>query len=270
MPACMKNLIVPFMVGLALTVACGAASSPSIPLPTSTPWQGTATSVPTPSLAVSPTAEIQSGTTVVPSRTPKPLQVEWRGDVHVHTVSSDGDDTYEEMLQKALDLGFDFLAITDHYGISDATRAESSIKCRAELRLFCIPGEELFAGPKPHHLLALGTSEEISPILTLQEQVDEIHRQGGLAVAAHPARPGYSTEELYDSGFDAMECARGSEAYNLEQLVLAEKHRLPCTYNSDAHEQSELGSRYTVCSVPINSLVDLKVAWILGQCRMNN
>lgn len=187
----------------------------------------------------------------------------------MHTISSDGDDTYEEMLERALELNFDFLAITDHYGVSVAANAEASTKCRAETRLFCIPGEELFAGPEPLHLLALGVSEGTSPDLTLKEQVEAIHRQGGLAVAAHPARPGYAVEDLYFSGFDAMECARASAEYNQEQLQLSAQYGLPCTYDSDAHARDELGHRYTVCTVPINSLLDLKVAWLLGQCHMN-
>jgi hypothetical protein len=189
----------------------------------------------------------------------------------MHTTSSDGQGTYEEMLQEALELDFDFLAMTDHYGINTETRAESFIKCGSETRLFCIPGAELFAGPQPLHLLALGITEGISPSLTLQEQLEEIHRQGGLAIAAHPDRSGhrYTTEELYYSAFDAMECARGSEAYNLEQLILSEQYNLPCAYNSDAHERDELGNRYTICSVPINHLADLKAAWIGGKCEMN-
>jgi predicted metal-dependent phosphoesterase TrpH len=237
--------------------------------PTASLRAETATPAPTESPTPITTPTATSGPTAVPSRTPKPLQVLWRGDLHVHTTSSDGDNTYEEMLERALELDFDFLAITDHYGVSVADNAEASTKCRAETRLFCIPGEELFAGPEPLHLLALGVSEATDATLTLQEQVEEIHRQGGLAIAAHPARPGYSMEDLYFSGFDAMECARGSEAYNLEQLQLSAQYNLPCAYNSDAHAREELGSRYTVCSVPINSLVDLKVAWLLGQCEMN-
>lgn len=265
----MKKPTGAFVCFLALTAACSSASSPPALVPTLALGAGTATSVRSQVPTASRTSTTQAPT-VAPTSSPAPLQVEWRGDLHVHTTSSDGEHTYEDMLQRALDLGFDFLAITDHYGVSDPTHAAASIQCGAETRLFCIPGEELFAGPQPHHLLALGVTQAISADLTLQEQVNEIHRQGGLAIAAHPARTGYSIEELYETGLDAMECARGSEEYNLEQLLLSDQYDLPCAYNSDAHEQSELGSRFTVCSVPINSLADLKVAWILGQCRMNN
>jgi DNA polymerase (family 10) len=39
---------------------------------------------------------------------------DYRGDLHAHTVASDGSATIEEMAQAAIDLGYEFLAITDH------------------------------------------------------------------------------------------------------------------------------------------------------------
>ena len=200
--------------------------------------------------------------------TPTP-QVVWRGDLHMHTVCSDGANTYDEMAQRAIDLHFDFIAITDHVGIAERDcHNESLIKCAAETRLVCFPGAELTARL---HLLAIGIHQRIDPKLPLNAWVAEIHRQGGLAIAAHPYDPRwkYTEDELYHSGLDAMECARGKPADNQLQWQLSDRFNLPCVYNSDAHYRKDLGWRYNVCSVPIKSLADLKAALIARQCRMN-
>jgi hypothetical protein len=63
-------------------------------------------------------------------------------------------------------------------------------------------------------------------------------------------------------------CKRSDE-YNLEQLLLRINTICPAPTTAMPMNRASSGSRFTVCSVPINSLVDLKVAWILGQCRMN-
>jgi hypothetical protein len=67
-----------------------------------------------------------------------------------------------------------------------------------------------------------------------------------------------------------MECARGTAEQNQQQWELSEKYGLPCVYVSDAHNVSDLGQMYTVCSVPINSLVDLKAALVGKKCGMGN
>ncbi len=48
-------------------------------------------------------------------RLPKPLELEdLRGDLHCHTVASDGKGTIEEMAAAAIERGYEYLAITDH------------------------------------------------------------------------------------------------------------------------------------------------------------
>jgi hypothetical protein len=53
-----------------------------------------------------------------------------------------------------------------------------------------IPGEEIH-GPR-FHLIALGTRETISWRLSAAETIDEVHRQGGVAIAAHPSRSAWA------------------------------------------------------------------------------
>lgn len=219
-------------------------------MPTRTPWP---TTVP------------------APTRTPNPSQVIWRGDLHMHTNTSDGANSYEEMVQRALELQLDFIAITDHDAFAKATEGffgdEAIKRCQAETRLLCIPGEELFAGRV--HILALGIRDTVTP-LPLADAVKAIHRQGGLAIAAHPWDGRWTTELLTQSGFDAIECGGGSREQNEWLWQLSEEYDIPCVYNSDAHDIAALGHRYNVCNVPINSLADLKVALSAKACKMNS
>jgi len=223
---------------------------------------------PTPRPTVTPTST--TTLTPAPTRTSNPAQFIWRGDLHIHTTCSDGENSYEEIVQRALELEFDFIAITDHYAFDNEGCLPVVQMCQAETRLLCIPGAEVFVrSPTLPHLLALGIQSNISPA-SLEAYVEEIHRQGGLAIAAHPSDPLYTDDELYHSGLDAMECARGSQEYDQRQWELSEEYNLPCVYNSDAHTLGDLGRRYTVCTVPINSIADLKAALIGKKCEMNS
>jgi predicted metal-dependent phosphoesterase TrpH len=186
----------------------------------------------------------------------------------MHTTCSDGHDRYEEMAEKALERGLDFIAITDHVGIAERNcHSEYNLKCEAETRLLCFPGAEMTARL---HLLAIGIHQRIDPQLPLDVWVRDIHRQGGLAIAAHPydKRWKYTQDELLHSDLDAMECARGTAEENRQQLVLSDQYHIPCVYNSDAHYQQDVGWRYNECSVPINSLANLKAALQSNKCKM--
>ncbi len=239
------------------------------------PRTGTPTALPTgePSVRPSTTTVVPATSiappTVVRTRTPRPGQLVWEGDLHIHTTCSDGQNTYEEMVEKALALHLDFIAITDHVGTAERNCHNVSLnQCRAETRLLCLPGAEMTARL---HLLAIGIEQRIDPKLSLEVWVKEIHRQGGLAIAAHPydKRWKYTEEELVHSDLDAMECARGTAEQNQAQLLLSGQYHIPCVYNSDAHYQKDVGWRHNVCSVPINSLADLKAALIGKKCKMN-
>ncbi len=62
----------------------------------------------------------------------------YRGDLHTHTVHSDGDNTIPEMAAEAHRLGLDFMAITDHNTITHHAEIESR-----DWPLLLLPGEEV-------------------------------------------------------------------------------------------------------------------------------
>lgn len=200
------------------------------------------------------------------------------GNLHTHSTCSDGKNSYEEIIAKALKLKFSFIGLTDHnFDIKNGCSINE--KCSAEKKLLCVPGQEVSGAV---HILAIGVGTYLSEKQAVKQIVEEIHQRGGLAIAAHPFMPDelfgvkqiglpkelrrYTEEELGSSGFDAMECDRGNLKDNLYQRKLSEKYRLPCVYNSDAHEISMLRNIYNACPGNIKTFEELKQVIKSGGC----
>src|SRR5688572_18634373 len=67
--------------------------------------------------------------------------VDFRADLHCHTICSDGTDTPEEVLRKAASLGLQGLSITDHDTIDAYTPEVMALASELNIRL--LPGIEL-------------------------------------------------------------------------------------------------------------------------------
>ncbi len=106
-----------------------------------------------------------------------------KADLHIHTIYSDGSGTVEEVLRKSISEGLDIIAITDHNEIEGALKARELAE-RWRLNVDVIIGEEITTSDG--HVVGLFLKDRIRPLLTAEATVDEIHRQGGLAVAVHP------------------------------------------------------------------------------------
>jgi len=62
-----------------------------------------------------------------------------KGDLHCHTLHSDGLNSVEEIVQNAIEKGLDFLAVTDH----NTTTHHQELARLAHLPIILIPGEEV-------------------------------------------------------------------------------------------------------------------------------
>jgi hypothetical protein len=65
----------------------------------------------------------------------------WRGDLHIHTVHSDGDWTVAELFSSARNGGLDFISITDHN--TSSHHAEIDLLRSFAKQLLLVPGEEV-------------------------------------------------------------------------------------------------------------------------------
>ena len=199
------------------------------------------------------------------------------GNLHTHTTCSDGLSDYEAIIQEALKLNFQFIAITDHtYGevgpcLQEGGKCDFRIcdevleKCRRETRLLCLPSQEVTAKA---HILAIGINKAIGGEWPREEQVKEIHRQGGLAILAHPySGPEIlSEEEIAALGFDAIECPPVNNQEGKVWREISQRLNLPCVYGSDAHYAGMLRNAYNNCQGAVNSLADLKNLIKQNQC----
>ena len=187
------------------------------------------------------------------------------GNLHMHTTCSDGKNSYEEMVQKALSLKFSFIAITDHSYGGSALCEDVIRQCRDERRLLCIPSMEVTGKT---HLLAIGIQHSIDKRLPVKKQVEEIHRQGGIAIAAHPFRSDspYTENELFETGLDAIECKDIPTEKKTAFFDKIRAHAIPCVSNSDAHNVAAMSSRWVMCDGEIRSFDDLKAAMKEKRC----
>ena len=166
-----------------------------------------------------------------------------KADLHVHSCfSEDGHSTPEEILEKAKEIGFGCIAITDHNSF------ESFEKVKDLTGVIFVPGEEV--GSADGHIIALGIDREIPKHLSIPETIEKIHEAGGIAIAAHPYRwwtgLGEKNTLRYADMFDGIEAlnARSTKKHNDRSLKLATDNGKCITAGSDSHKPHTIGGGY--------------------------
>ncbi|MES1022728.1 PHP domain-containing protein [Gloeocapsa sp. BRSZ] len=194
---------------------------------------------------------------------------------HLHTVHSDGRLQPEELIQQAIAIGLQDLAITDHHTVSGCQVAQRYLN---ELKLsnphleYTAPrvwtGVEINANllDVDVHILGYAFDRQhlsITPYLQRKTTTGKayqannviaaIHQAGGLAVLAHPARYKRSPQDLIPAaaslGIDGVESfyaydnpqpwrPSATETQRVQQL--ARHHNLLSTCGTDTHGLSLL------------------------------
>jgi len=180
-----------------------------------------------------------------------------RADMHLHTLYSDGVMEVQALLdhvERSTDL--DLIAITDHERIDGALRGRE-LHAAGAYHFGLVVGEEITT--RRGHLLALFLDERIPPLRPLEETIERIHAQGGIAIAPHPMAPltpslgRRSLMRLHHDPdlthrLDAIEMlnpsvagrARRPHRHALNQLM-----ELAAVGNSDAHVIEHVGTGWT-------------------------
>lgn len=162
----------------------------------------------------------------------------YRGDIHCHTVNSDGDSTVEELVRHAESLGLDFLAITDHNN-----QSQQIDMARVETDLMLIPGVEVTTyyghwntwGDNGWIDFRLGSADD------LRRAISEATQRGFLVACNHP-RPfgpdwafpeveGYACVEVWNGPWELLNTT--CLAFWEERLKRGE--RLTAVGGSDHH-----------------------------------
>ena len=116
----------------------------------------------------------------------------WKGNLHTHTVNSDGDSTPDEVARWYKEHRYDFLALTDHNYLTDPQGLNTVFA--AKDRFLLIHGEEVTSGydRKAVHVNALGVRQTLKAAQgssvrdTTQKNIDLILKAGALPSLNHP------------------------------------------------------------------------------------
>lgn len=182
-------------------------------------------------------------------------------DLHCHTTFShgtkilyDGVNTPEEMVLRAKSLGLGAIAITDHNTMNGIPFARKA----ALNDLLIVPGEEITSAGG--HILAIGINESIKPGLQIEETVDRIHEQGGVAIASHPfdiRREGLRYNAYKCDAVEVFNAMNLDRISNNKCIRFAQKKGLTGVAGSDAHSVDMLGNGLTKCDTSsIDSVVN--------------
>jgi predicted metal-dependent phosphoesterase TrpH len=177
----------------------------------------------------------------------------WSGDLHMHTVHSDGDWTVTELISSARNAGLDFIVITDHNTASH--HAEIDRLSKGLRQPLVLRGEEIttYGGHTNAWGLPSGTwidfrahpgdSARISNI------AGEAHRAGALISINHPFALCGGCSWSYDAAvrdFDAIEVWNGpwdqtdEQALMMWDKVLQDGRRITAIASSDSHRPANL------------------------------
>jgi predicted metal-dependent phosphoesterase TrpH len=178
-------------------------------------------------------------------------------DLHLHTSYSDGWPTPAEVVDHVtLETDLAVIAVTDHDTIEGALRAAEHSERTGGVPV--IIGEEVSS--RQGHILGLFLERRVRPGLSAAATVDEIHTQGGLAIAAHPfwrtkrmaARLGGRVHGIgwlaADLDFDAVEVENSTPGLGFANVLarrLADGAGCACVGNSDAHILEAIGKSAT-------------------------
>ena len=167
------------------------------------------------------------------------------GDFHVHAFPIDGTLPRWEIQREAARRGLDVVGITTH----NQTIAGRLAEGLDGGDVITLPGQEITT---PHfHIVAVGITTTIDWRLPVEEAIAEIHRQGGVAIAAHPVRDSWRVAgEQGLRALDGFEAAHGITSFvPTGQTELDEFYRRAKAVNqdialigsSDSHFFSDMG-----------------------------
>ena len=163
-------------------------------------------------------------------------------DFHTHSSTwSDGMLTPFGLVLAARRQGLDAIAITGHNQVSDAKAGRwfSSLIGGPTV----LVGQELLG--VGHHIIAIGTEQQIA-LPTVAAQIAEVHRQGGIAIVAHPMPEFWAAfDDQVKDQLDGAEICHPLIYSNPKALPAFEQfragHALAAIGSSDFHGLGRIG-----------------------------
>ena len=171
----------------------------------------------------------------------------------------------------------DVVAITDHDDLRGAMQTRE-VWARGNYRFQIIPGTEVTA--IEGHVIALFVEEPLPSLRPVEEVLAAVHRQGGLAIAAHPlswltrslgrttlARIAASEREgVYLDGLETANQSPGARVGRKKAAALnRQRYHLAEVGGSDAHFLKAIASAFT--EYPGRSAEELRRSVLERTCR---
>jgi hypothetical protein len=174
-------------------------------------------------------------------------------DLHAHTRFSDGFLSPFDLVLQARRRGLDALAITEHNILFPAQLGRWFSRRTGGPTI--LVGEEVTT--RRFHVHGVGLTERVHAGGPLAEVIREVHRQGGVVIAAHPVKRYWPTFEAEIEGIDGAEVMHSiawaeGDGWRWEELrdfyarQRAAGHRLTAVGSSDYHFFSVLGLSRTL------------------------
>ena len=194
-------------------------------------------------------------------------------DLHCHTKYS-GDNYLEpeELIEQALKVNLNGVCITEHSSLLDSWVIE---KIRIPEDFYVFRGVELYTSHG--HLLVYGLKEDSwdtsysQNYLDLFRVLENVHRQGGICVPAHPFRgwDSFGENVLKLDGMDAIETHNGldGEEKNRKATHMATIKNLPSIGGSDCHQKAQVGRAFTEFKNPVHTMDELIEEIRKGNCK---
>jgi len=172
-------------------------------------------------------------------------------DLHTHTnISKDGGQTPQELVDTAISLGFDAIAVTDHNTVKGGLIAEKYAKGKP---IIIFPGQEIET--RQGEIIVLNVRETIQPYRDLVDTIMEAKEDGGFIIVPHPfdlMRKGIGKN--LDNVLKQIDVIEGFNsrtiwtAFNNRAREYAEKAKKPIIAASDSHFTNEINKSYTLVS----------------------
>jgi len=188
---------------------------------------------------------------------------------HNHTNFSDGGE-YRKVIDTLVKTGINLIALTDHNNMRVAKYAKAYIKDKYPECEY-LPSEEIDS--TYGCVLAYGLQNEIllqdEKKLSINEIIEETHKQGGLAVIAHPFHPGLGifrtfgglkTSKVKNFNFDGIEFFHADLPPFLNNLNVTLTKLRPQMFilgGDDAHSIYQIGRYLNLIGPGISDVHDL-------------
>ncbi len=182
----------------------------------------------------------------------------YRGNIHTHSTRSDGRLSPEAVCQFYKDMGYDFIALTDHFMEQFQYPITDTAAYRSE-NFTTILGAELHAGRtvtgELWHILAVGLPPHFAPNLPDEDGAGIAARAleaGAFVAAAHPAWYNLTEEDVISLGsVHAIEVINGISADHNDRIdswymldvMLARGYRYTACATDDTHFQDRHNDR---------------------------